>query len=54
METTRSIAKIVNGFFHTLDVHDSNLNKILKETQVIHDQQLSQLEKRFEVTYQTL
>ncbi|KAH7667736.1 Plus-end-directed kinesin ATPase protein [Dioscorea alata] len=48
METTRSIAKIVASFFHILDVHDSNLNKILKEAQVIHDQQLSQLEKRFE------
>ncbi|KAM0948208.1 putative plus-end-directed kinesin ATPase [Dioscorea sansibarensis] len=48
VEATRSISKIATNFFHTLDVHASNLNKILKETQVIHDQQLSQLEKRFE------
>ncbi|KAJ0978474.1 hypothetical protein J5N97_013948 [Dioscorea zingiberensis] len=48
VEMTRSISKITTNFFHTLDVHASNLSKVLKETQAIQDQQLSQLEKKFE------
>lgn len=49
VETTRSISKITTDFFHTLDVHASKLSKILQETQAVQDQQLSQLEKKFEV-----
>ena len=49
METTRSISKVTTNFFYTLDVHASKLNKILEETQTVQDQQLCDLEKKFEV-----
>ncbi|XP_072961377.1 kinesin-like protein KIN-5A [Typha angustifolia] len=48
VEATRSISKITSNFFHTLDFHASKLSSILKETQTIQDQQLLDLEKKFE------
>ncbi|KAG1337970.1 kinesin-like protein KIN-5A [Cocos nucifera] len=48
VETTRSISKITTDFFQTLDVHASKLNKILEESQTVHDQKLFELEKKFE------
>ncbi|XP_008783640.2 kinesin-like protein KIN-5A isoform X2 [Phoenix dactylifera] len=48
VETTRSISNITTNFFLTLDVHASKLNKILEESQAVHDQKLFELEKKFE------
>lgn len=49
MEASRSISKVTTNFFHTLDVHASKLSTILEETQTVQDQQLCDLEKKFEV-----
>ena len=49
MEASRSISKITAGFFHSLDVHASKLTNILEDTQSVQDQQLVDLEKKFEV-----
>ncbi|XP_072974724.1 kinesin-like protein KIN-5A [Typha angustifolia] len=48
VETTRSISTVTMNFFLTSDSHASKLSKILEESQTVHDQQLSQLEKKFE------
>lgn len=48
VEASRSISKITTGFFHSLDVHASQLTSILEETQTVQDQQLLDLEKKFE------
>ncbi|MQM17248.1 hypothetical protein Taro_050219 [Colocasia esculenta] len=48
VESTRSISKVTTNFFQTLDVHASNLNRIMEETQAVQDQNLSELEKKFE------
>ncbi|CAL9134934.1 unnamed protein product [Musa textilis] len=48
VESTRSISKITSNFFQTLDIHASKLTKILEESQNIQDQQLHDLEKKFE------
>lgn len=50
VETTRMISKITVNFFQTLDMHASNLTQILEEAQVVNDQKLCELEKKFEVT----
>jgi kinesin family protein 11 len=49
VEASRSISTITAGFFHSLDVHASKLTSILEETQGVQDQQLLDLEKKFEV-----
>jgi len=49
VEASRSISKITAGFFHSLDVHASKLTSILEDTQNVQDQQLVDLEKKFEV-----
>ncbi|KAF7805531.1 kinesin-like protein KIN-5D [Senna tora] len=48
VETTRAISKITVNFFETLDMHASNLTQILEEAQVVNDQKLCELEKKFE------
>uniref|UniRef100_A0A0D9ZTH3 Kinesin motor domain-containing protein n=2 Tax=Oryza TaxID=4527 RepID=A0A0D9ZTH3_9ORYZ len=48
VEASRSISKITAGFFSSLDVHASKLTSILEETQSVQDQQLLDLEKKFE------
>ncbi|KAF9598448.1 hypothetical protein IFM89_027881 [Coptis chinensis] len=48
VETTRSISKITLNFFKTLDIHASKLSKIVEEAQTVHDQQLCELEKKYE------
>ncbi|XP_020273566.1 kinesin-like protein KIN-5A isoform X1 [Asparagus officinalis] len=48
VETSRSISKVTTNFFHYVDVHASKLNKIFEETQTVQDQQLHDLEKKFE------
>ncbi|KAM7496660.1 hypothetical protein LguiA_021074 [Lonicera macranthoides] len=48
VETTRSISQITVNFFKTLDMHASNLNHIVEEAQIVNDQKLSELEKKFE------
>nr|CAB3463738.1 unnamed protein product [Digitaria exilis] len=48
VEASRSISKITAGFFHSLDVHASKLTSILEDTQCVQDQQLLDLEKKFE------
>uniref|UniRef100_A0A0D9WC38 Kinesin motor domain-containing protein n=1 Tax=Leersia perrieri TaxID=77586 RepID=A0A0D9WC38_9ORYZ len=48
VEASRSISKITVGFFDSLDVHASKLTSILEETQSVQDQQLLDLEKKFE------
>lgn len=49
VEASRSISKITAGFFHSLDVHASKLTSILEDTQSVQDQQLVDLERKFEV-----
>ncbi|TVU18121.1 hypothetical protein EJB05_34194 [Eragrostis curvula] len=49
VEASRSISKITAGFFQSLDVHASKLASILEDTQSVQDQQLLDLEKKFEV-----
>jgi kinesin family member 11 len=53
VEASRSISKITAGFFHSLDVHASRLTSILEDTHSVQDQQLLDLEKKFEVLYCT-
>ncbi|WOL04664.1 kinesin-like protein KIN-5A [Canna indica] len=48
VESTRSISKIATNFFETMDTHASKLTKILEESQTVQDQQLYDLEKKFE------
>ncbi|WOL14877.1 kinesin-like protein KIN-5A [Canna indica] len=48
VESTRSISKITSNFFQTLDIHASKLTKIMEESQILQDQQLHDLEKKFE------
>jgi kinesin family protein 11 len=50
VETTRAVSKITMNFFETIDRHASSLTQIVEETQVVNDQKLSELEKKFEVT----
>lgn len=52
METTRSISAVTMNFFDTLDAHASKLSNIMEESNNVHDEQLSQLEKKFEVLLQ--
>lgn len=46
---TRSISQINVNFFKTLDMHATELGQIVEEAQVVNDEQLSELEKKFEV-----
>lgn len=48
VEASRSISTITAGFFHSLDIHASKLTSILEQTQGVQDQQLLDLEKKFE------
>ncbi|XP_006653984.1 kinesin-like protein KIN-5A [Oryza brachyantha] len=48
VEASRSISKVTAGFFNSLDVHASKLTNILEHTQNVQDQQLLDLEKKFE------
>ncbi|KAK4255008.1 hypothetical protein QN277_008071 [Acacia crassicarpa] len=48
VDTTRAISKTTVNFFETLDMHASNLTQILEEAQVVNDQKLCELEKKFE------
>ncbi|KAJ4830991.1 Kinesin-like protein KIN-5D [Turnera subulata] len=48
VETARSVSKITVNFFNTLDSHASNLTQIVEEAKTVNDQQLSELEKKFE------
>lgn len=48
VEASRTISKVTTNFFCTLDSHVSKLSNILKETQNVQDQQLYDLEKKFE------
>ncbi|CAI9759181.1 unnamed protein product [Fraxinus pennsylvanica] len=45
---TRSISQINVNFFKTLDVHATELGQIVEEAQVVNDEKLSELEKKFE------
>lgn len=49
VETTRSISNITVGFFKTLDSHASKLTDIVEEAQTVHEEKLSDFEKKFEV-----
>ncbi|XP_074578266.1 kinesin-like protein KIN-5A [Curcuma longa] len=48
VESTRSISMITSGFFQTLDNHASKLTNIMEESQTMQNQQLHDLEKKFE------
>ncbi|KAG8084519.1 hypothetical protein GUJ93_ZPchr0010g9483 [Zizania palustris] len=48
VEASRSISEIAIGFFNSLDVHASKLASILDKTQSVQDQQLVDLEKKFD------
>ncbi|XP_042464696.1 kinesin-like protein KIN-5A [Zingiber officinale] len=48
VESTRSISKITSVFFQSLDNHASKLTEIMEESQTLQNQQLHELEKKFE------
>ncbi|CAI9287932.1 unnamed protein product [Lactuca saligna] len=48
VETSRSISKTTMTFFDTLDIHATKLTKIVEDGQTVNDQQLFDLEKKFE------
>ncbi|KAF5751507.1 kinesin-related protein-like [Tripterygium wilfordii] len=48
VETARSVSKITVNFFKTLDMHVSNLSQIVEDSQIVNNQKLSELEKKFE------
>ncbi|KAI3772419.1 hypothetical protein L6452_03605 [Arctium lappa] len=48
VETSRSISNITTNFFVTLDMHATKLTQIIEEGQIVNDQKLSELEKKFE------
>ncbi|XP_050233061.1 kinesin-like protein KIN-5D [Mercurialis annua] len=48
VESARSVSKITVNFFKTLDSHASNLSEIVEEAQIVNNQKLSDLEKKFE------
>ena len=49
VETTRAVSKITVNFFETIDRHASSLTQIVEEAQLVNDQKLCELEKKFEV-----
>lgn len=49
VENARSVSKVTVNFFKTLDMHASNLTKIVEEAQTVNDQKLFEFEKKFEV-----
>ncbi|PKA63284.1 125 kDa kinesin-related protein [Apostasia shenzhenica] len=48
VEATRSISMIATSFFQVLDVHSSKMDNMLKESGKIQNEQLYELEKKFE------
>lgn len=48
VETTRSISKVTDNFFATLDIHVSKLTQIVEAAQIANEQKLSDLERKFE------
>nr|GMD15990.1 125 kDa kinesin-related protein-like isoform X1 [Ipomoea batatas] len=46
--TSRSISQTTTSFFKTLDMHVSQLGQVVEEAQKVNDQQLSELEHKFE------
>lgn len=48
LETTRSISEIAAELFNTLGTHAYQLNQLVEEAQVIHNQELHEFEKKFE------
>ncbi|RDX78228.1 Kinesin-like protein KIN-5D [Mucuna pruriens] len=48
VETTRAVSKITVNFFETIDRHASSLTQIVEEAQLVNDQKLCELEKKFE------
>ncbi|XVF20156.1 hypothetical protein REPUB_Repub11eG0174000 [Reevesia pubescens] len=48
VDNARSISKITENFFETLDMHASKLTKIVEEAQTVNDNKLSEFEKKFE------
>ncbi|KAF5744663.1 kinesin-related protein [Tripterygium wilfordii] len=48
VETARSVSKITVNFFKTLEMHVSNLSQIVEDSQIVNNQKLSELEKKFE------
>jgi len=49
VESTRAVSKITVNFFETIDRHASSLTRIVEEAQLVNDQKLCELEKKFEV-----
>lgn len=48
VENARAVSKVTVDFFKTLDMHASNLTKIVEEAQTVNDQKLFEFEKKFE------
>ncbi|KAL9322822.1 hypothetical protein ACSQ67_010875 [Phaseolus vulgaris] len=48
VESTRAVSKITVNFFETIDRHASSLTRIVEEAQLVNDQKLCELEKKFE------
>ncbi|XP_071721316.1 kinesin-like protein KIN-5D [Rutidosis leptorrhynchoides] len=48
VETSRSISNTTMNFFNTLDKHAKKLTEIVEEGQIVNDQKLTELERKFE------
>ncbi|KAJ4772189.1 Kinesin-related protein [Rhynchospora pubera] len=48
IEATRSISKVTEDFFDTLDTQTSKFSMILEDSQSVNNEQLSQFQKKFE------
>ncbi|KAL6630702.1 hypothetical protein ACP70R_028553 [Stipagrostis hirtigluma subsp. patula] len=49
LERTKSVSETTLNFFGTIDAHALQLTKILEESQMAHQKQLFQLQKKFDV-----
>ncbi|KAL6905795.1 hypothetical protein ACP4OV_003396 [Aristida adscensionis] len=49
LERTKSVSETTTNFFRTIDAHAVELTKILEESQMAHQKQLFQLQKKFDV-----
>jgi hypothetical protein len=51
LERMKSVSATTMNFFRTIDSHALELKKVLEESQMAHQKQLFQLQKKFEVIF---
>ena len=51
LERMKSVSATTTNFFRTIDSHALELKKVLEESQMAHQKQLFQLQKKFEVIF---